>query len=383
MTTSPTLDAFISDEAAIKEMLLRRTGRHARRIVAIIPAYQEAKVIANTIASLQAQTIIPTLILVAANNCTDGTEQVAHEAGATVYLVENNRDKKAGALNRTLEMLDSALDDTDMVLIADADTQLTPDFIEVALQYHRDYTFVGGVGGAFEGRPTTTLIGTLQQMEYYRYLGQIKRFGSEAFVLSGTGCLFLMEALRAVKHARREGVLLPKGESFYDTLSLTEDNEMTLALKVLRYRCMSPEDMRTTTDVMDSVKTLHDQRDRWYLGALWNLRHYGTKMPWRMRATYWRQQAGLLLSTFGMALFLILTIVMFGILHEFTFSWFYLGLTALVTIERLASVWKMGRKARLLVLFGADQLYSMLLTSFFAIALVKCVRGNKGDWIPA
>ena len=50
MTTSPTLDAFISDEAAIKEMLLRRTGRHARRIVAIIPAYQEAKVIANTIA---------------------------------------------------------------------------------------------------------------------------------------------------------------------------------------------------------------------------------------------------------------------------------------------------------------------------------------------
>ncbi len=380
---SSTLDPYITSEEVIHQTLMVRPGRRALRIVAIIPAYQEANVIVQTIASLQAQTVLPSLILVAANNCTDGTEQVACEAGATVYLVEGNRDKKAGALNRTLEMLDPVLDDADMVLVADADTQLTPDFIEVALRYHRDYTFVGGVGGAFEGRPTKTIIGTLQQMEYYRYLGQIKRYGSEAFVLSGTGCLFLMEALRTVKRARQEGELIPLGASFYDTHSLTEDNEMTLALKTLGYRCMSPEDMRTTTDVMDSVKTLHDQRDRWYLGALWNLRHYGTKMPWRMRYVYWRQQAGLLVSALGMVLFVALSIIMVGVLHQFALSWFYLGLTVFVVFERLMSVWKMGLKARLLVLTGVDQLYSMLLTSFFALALIKCLRGNKGDWIPA
>lgn len=352
-------------------------------VAVIIPAHQEALVIANTLAGLRRQTVQPTAVIVAANGCTDGTEEIAHREGALVFLAEPNRQKKAGALNMTLEMLMPALGNEDFVLVADADTQLSDDFIEVALRHHRDRTFVGGVGGAFEGRPTTSIVGTLQQMEYRRYLNQIARFGSRAFVLSGTGCLFSVEALRSVKAARVDGALLPQGDSYYDTQSLTEDNEMTLALLTLGWRCLSPSDMRTTTDVMETWGALRTQRERWYLGAMWNLRLYGRKMPLRMRSVYWRQQFGLLISTLSMILFVAVTAVLVAMqgMTLSSMTYFYLAGTALVLFERVKSIWSMGVKARVLVLTGLDQAYSMFLTSVYAMSLVKCVRGSRGVWV--
>lgn len=372
---------FVASASEIASVISAAEGR---RVIVIIPAYNEAKVIRGTLESLRNQTVQPTAVIVAANNCKDGTEEIAHRDGALVFLAEPNKQKKAGALNLTLEALMPILDDQDFVLVADADTQLSRDFIEVALRYHDTYTFVGGVGGAFEGRPTTTLIGTLQQMEYNRYLNQIERFGSRAFVLSGTGCLFSVAALRAVKQARVEGEKIPQGASYYDVESLTEDNEMTLALLALGWRCLSPKDMRTTTDVMDTAGMLWTQRDRWYLGALWNLRNYGTKMPWRMRYVYWRQQLGLAVSAISASLFLLVTLCLVATrtLEVSTLTMYFLAGTAFVLFERVRSVWGMGLKARMLVLSGADQAYSMYLTAIFASTVVKCLRGNKGDWIP-
>ncbi|MFD0520724.1 glycosyltransferase [Paractinoplanes durhamensis] len=87
-----------------------RTERRQLRVAAVVPAYNEAAAIADTIASLRRQTQRPELIVVVPNNCTDHTAEAATRAGA--YVIEfpgHNPDKKAGAINYALDRLEPYL----------------------------------------------------------------------------------------------------------------------------------------------------------------------------------------------------------------------------------------------------------------------------------
>src|SRR4051812_27195749 len=197
-----------------------------RRLTVLIPAYNEAAGIAATVRTELAQTEPADLVLVVADNCTDDTVELARAAGASTFVTAGNTDRKAGALNQALDALEGSLAEDDAVLVMDADTLLQPDFIEVSTA--RLAGRVGGVGGAFQGRPADTVLGLLQRMEYHRYAREPGRNGDRCAVLTGTGTLFSVRALRAVRAARRDGRQLPAGTGVYDTHSLTEDNELTL-----------------------------------------------------------------------------------------------------------------------------------------------------------
>ncbi|GAA3920082.1 hypothetical protein Aau02nite_30430 [Amorphoplanes auranticolor] len=262
----------------------------------------------------------------------------------------------------------------------DADTTLSPEFLEVA---ERNLTSgVGGVGGTFAGRPCASALGYLQRMEFHRYGQVAKRMGERAFVLTGTGTLFSYGALLDVREQRRTATLLPAGRSFYDTHSLTEDNELTFALQTCGYAVRSPVGMWATTDVMETVGKLVGQRERWYLGALRNIAQYGRLMPFHMRWTYWRQQAGLLLSALVAAFYLVALAVSVMLLGGVDFRWYWTLPSLILLAERVWSVWAMGPRARLYAaLFLPEQLYTLLLTFSYARALVKFVRGDKGAWV--
>ena len=75
------------------------------RVVALIPAHDEAEQIADTIASLRAQTYPVARIVVMADNCSDSTADVATSSGADVYVTTDNKAKKAGALNQGMREL--------------------------------------------------------------------------------------------------------------------------------------------------------------------------------------------------------------------------------------------------------------------------------------
>lgn len=98
-------------------------------ITAIIPAHNEADALPATIASLQAQTVPPTRILVVSDNSTDGTVKVARQLDVEVMETTGNTARKAGALNQAL----TTLDRHGLVLVMDADTALAPRFIETAI----------------------------------------------------------------------------------------------------------------------------------------------------------------------------------------------------------------------------------------------------------
>ncbi|MGZ4402909.1 MAG: glycosyltransferase family 2 protein, partial [Gaiellaceae bacterium] len=241
------------------------------RVVVVIPAHNEEALIGAALESLAAQTRIPDEILVITDHCTDLTARVAAAHGVASRTTILNRDAKAGALNQVLAELLPRLTDNDAVLVMDADTVLSSGFVSEAAWRLRESdgrpSRVGAVGGIFLGHLVHGQLAVIQDNEYVRYARDIGRRRGRADVLTGTGTLFSVRALREVEHARSLGVL-PPATGIYGIDALTEDNELTLAFKHLGYRCVSPKNCISATEMMPTVSRLFYQRLRWQRGAL-------------------------------------------------------------------------------------------------------------------
>ena len=256
------LDTFEWTEADLPR--LRRSAlprshpfRLALLVVALIPAHNEEGQIEAAIESLHRQESPPHLVVVCADNCTDGTAQKAQAMGAFVFETMDNRHKKPGAEPGPRVVLPE-LRDGDAILVMDADSVLAPTFIAEAQRHLGDG--VGGVGGTFTGRSGGGFVGMLQRNEYARYARDVARLKGKVLVLTGTATLFSARTLRHVVRARAEGVLPGGTAQVYDTNVLTEDNELTLALLHLGYGVLSPKGCRLTTEVMESWRDLYRQR---------------------------------------------------------------------------------------------------------------------------
>ena len=104
------------------------------RFIIALPANNEESVIANLIKSLQMQDYEKSLydIYVIADNCTDGTANVARENGAIVYeRFDENKKTKGYALNWFLDIMKDKKDDYDALLVFDADNVVDKNFLNV------------------------------------------------------------------------------------------------------------------------------------------------------------------------------------------------------------------------------------------------------------
>ncbi len=304
-------------------------------MVVLIPAHNEEDRVGSALESLQRQTRTPDRVVVVADNCSDMTTSVAQTKGAEVIETVGNTQKKAGALNQVLATLLPDLHERDLVLVMDADSTLAPRFVEVALTTLRSDDGIGAVGGIFLGEPGAGLLGELQRNEYARYQRQIARRGGDALVLTGTATLHRVDVLRRLTTERGQ---------VYDTSALTEDNEITLAIKSMGLRCVSPPECIVVTEVMPTWRDLWRQRLRWQRGALENLRTYGMT---RVTLPYVAQQAGMAFGVLALWLYLIYTtyIVASG---QFGFHPIWTPLGLIFVAERVVTVWHRGARARLL-----------------------------------
>ena len=259
------------------------------RCTVLIPAHDEEAVLARTLASLAEQTRAPDRVVVIADNCSDATVEIALAHRVEVFETVANTEKKAGALNQQLAVLLPGTELHDVVMVMDADSTLAPEFLEVALDLLEADRELVAVGGLFYGESGGRLIGQFQRNEYARYQRLVARKLDRVFVLTGTGSVIRAYALRAVAEARGPLLPGPVGQ-VYDTLALTEDNELTLALRTLGARMTSPPQCRVTTEIMTRWRDLWRQRLRWHRGALENIGAYGFT---RATALYWGQQLAL------------------------------------------------------------------------------------------
>jgi cellulose synthase/poly-beta-1,6-N-acetylglucosamine synthase-like glycosyltransferase len=262
-------------------------------------------------------------------------------------------------------------------MVMDADSTLAPEFLEVGLGLMEGDRDLVAVGGLFYGEEGGRLVGQFQRNEYTRYQRLVSRKLGRVFVLTGTASLIRAYALRAVAEAR--GPLLPgPAGKVYDTLALTEDNELTLALKTLGARMVSPPQCRVTTEIMTSWRDLWRQRLRWHRGALENIAAYGLT---RATALYWGQQLALAYGVVALQSYLLLMTVSLLAADSFRWSPFWLMIGLIFVVERIVTVWRVGWKGRLLAAPIFPELgYVVFLQACFVTSLVQILLGRKAGW---
>jgi glycosyltransferase involved in cell wall biosynthesis len=171
-------------------------------VVVIVPAHNEAEQLSGTIAALRQQTRIPDEIVVVSDNSTDDTVAVARSLGVTVMTTVNNHARKAGAINQALSRILSARLPDFFILVMDADTELSAQWIETAAR-----ELAGNpravVGGTYLGLPVQSgsdtgiasrvhegLVRQLQINEFERASRlQGRKSRTSIWCLSGTGTM--------------------------------------------------------------------------------------------------------------------------------------------------------------------------------------------------
>ncbi|WP_104171142.1 glycosyltransferase family 2 protein [Cryobacterium sp. M23] len=346
-------------------------------VTVLVPAHNEEASIFATLSSLLAQSHRPERVVVVADNCTDGTVDIARSLGVEIFESRRNTFKKAGALNQILKVLLPGQGDNDLIMVLDADTRLDDGFLEAAVGRFTSDRALMAVGGLFYGEEGSGLLGQFQRNEYIRYSRDIRRRRGHVFVLTGTASLFRPVALRTVAESRGDTIPGASGD-VYDTAALTEDNELTIALKSLGALIISPSECTVVTEVMPTVRTLWVQRLRWQRGALENIGAYGVS-PSTFR--YWAQQLGLGYSVIALSAFLLLVLVTLLAIDSWVWFPFWLGLGLVFIAERVVSVWGGGLRARLLALtLFPELIFDVFLDLVYVKGIIDITLGRQAQW---
>jgi cellulose synthase/poly-beta-1,6-N-acetylglucosamine synthase-like glycosyltransferase len=179
-------------------------------LTVIVPAYNEADSIADTILSLQAQTVQPAEIVVVDDCSSDNTAGVARSLGVTVIHPPANTGSKAGAQNFALARVE-----TKFTMAIDADTTLAPDAIERLLGA-LDAPDVAAACGFVVPRSVRTLWERGRYIEYlfaFSFYKQIQEYYQKPLIASGCFSIYRTETLLA--------------QNGWETRTLAEDMDLT------------------------------------------------------------------------------------------------------------------------------------------------------------
>src|SRR5262245_27716048 len=174
---------------ALVQPLLRRKVRKAEitpDVSLLIPAYNEADVIAAKVASALALDYPPEHleIVVASDGSSDGTAQIAERAGVRVIAYPKNRGKVA-VLNDTVPQLRG-----DIVVFSDASSMLERNALRLLVQSFADPK-VGAVSGVYQVKRRDQAALGRQEDFYWRYETLLKlQEYSIASILGAHGSLY-------------------------------------------------------------------------------------------------------------------------------------------------------------------------------------------------
>ncbi|MQL64654.1 glycosyltransferase [Streptomyces vinaceus] len=254
-------------------LMLLLSGAHARRVrrkgfrwgppvtepvTVLVPAYNEAKCIENTVNSLMASDH-PIEVLVIDDGSTDGTARIVEAMGLpNVRVIRQLNAGKPAALNRGL-----ANARHDIVVMMDGDTVFEPSTVRELVQPFGDPR-VGAVAGNAKVGNKDSLIGAWQHIEY------VMGFNLDRRMYDILRC---MPTIPGAVGAFRKSALEPIGGMSDDTLA--EDTDVTMALHRAGWRVVYAENARAWTEAPETVQQLWSQRYRWSYGtmqAIWKHR---------------------------------------------------------------------------------------------------------------
>jgi len=382
--------------------------RSNARLTVLIAAHNEEQSIGATLDSVLAQERQPDRVVVAADNCTDHTVEIARSKNAStpgdarvaVFETVENTHKKAGALNQAWGMTRA---DTDLYICIDADTVLPPNALgDWANEFDQDDKLAGCsakftmlssqemaglarqglvpiTAGEFPGLTFRERMWCrMQKAEFAKWtdtaLMRDRRWTS---VLAGTACAIRASALSDVVIRRQQ-----RGQEAepWTYSSEVEDFELTYRLRELGYECRVSADVRAYTGAMLTLKTLWAQRLKWQVGTVRDLKSIGVN---RLTVVDWWQQCLGLVSALlrvSWVTLLVLGIALSGHLEMFRFWWIF---PVAFVICDIREAWRIPHRTWADVLMAAvllpQELFAWVRAAWFTWSWVEVLTGRTRD----
>ncbi|WP_374206510.1 bifunctional polysaccharide deacetylase/glycosyltransferase family 2 protein [Streptomyces sp. WAC04114] len=224
----------------------------------LVPAYNEAKCIEQTVRSLVASDH-PIEVLVIDDGSSDGTARIVENLGLPgVRVVRQLNAGKPAALNRGI-----ANAKYDLIVMMDGDTVFEPTTVRELVQPFGDPR-VGAVAGNAKVGNRDSLIGAWQHIEY------VMGFNLDRRMYDVLRC---MPTIPGAVGAFRRSALERVGGMSDDTLA--EDTDITMAMHRDGWHVVYAEKAVAWTEAPESVQQLWSQRYRWSYGtmqAIWKHR---------------------------------------------------------------------------------------------------------------
>ncbi|MDF2580530.1 MULTISPECIES: glycosyltransferase family 2 protein [Microbacterium] len=303
------------------ESVLEQTTVHRSTIGCVIPAYNEEESIADVIEGLLAQTRVPDVIHVIANNTSDNTVKIAagyagpHEVTTElgtqftevfVHDIGKNPDKKVGALNYGYSLVEGY----DYLLGVDGDTIADSRAVEFLESEAVGDSRIGGISAIYsiDDKPIKGTIAKFliagQRTQFAAFNMQNLLRGRNMAVLGGQFSIFSTNALRDAMKANHQSTPWVKD-------SEVEDSLLSLQIKSAGYLTKISPYARANVGGMTTLKGYDAQQVKWTYGAIelmWPGQRGDTKgQPFhpnlRLR---WFENFGMLTNLFVRVAFLIL-----------------------------------------------------------------------------
>jgi cellulose synthase/poly-beta-1,6-N-acetylglucosamine synthase-like glycosyltransferase len=336
-------------------------GAHVlKQLTVIVPAYNERESIADTIRSLQAQTVTPTEIIVVDDYSTDGTGEIALSLGVRVVRPPANTGSKAGAQNFALPRVR-----TPYVMAVDADTTLETDAIEKLLAPFDDGEVVASCGFVIP-RHVRTIWERGRYIEYlfaFTFYKQVQNYYGKPLISSGCFSMYRTDALRA--------------QGGWSTRTLAEDMDLTWSFYQAQQRVTFVPTAVCYPIEPRTFSLMSKQLRRWSHGFVQNVR-----LHWKglLRVPYLRSAVAVATwdAVFASCVYLFL-VPLLALLYRN--PWFLIGYVIdvpAVMVPVLLGAAPRREVGRALLSFPAFMVLRTVNALFFVRAVwSECVRGQR------
>ncbi len=332
----------------------------------IVPVYNEAKVLRESIKSLLKLNYSNYEIIIVNDGSTDNTKQVAQSlvglqdglnSQVRVSLVDKANGGKSRALNAGIQVSKG-----DFILCMDGDSQLSPDTLKYGISHFIDPA-IGAVAGNVKVLNRKKFLTDLQTLEYLEGLNMPR---------SAQSFLKLVNIIPGPIGIFRKKAIQDAG--WYSSDTFAEDADLTLKILAAGWKIYYEPMSISWTEAPDKLNQLLKQRYRWTRGILQSIRkhkkhlinptiNFGNSLVlWSM---FYESLIWPVMNIFA-NLFFIIVALFYGMSNLLVFWWAGLALLDLMTALYCIAVEK--EDVRLIPYAVVYRLFFILL-----IDITKCM----------
>lgn len=341
-------------------------------VTVIAAAYNEEKVIANTVRTVLASDYPDLRMVVVDDGSTDATSQVVADAFAgdpRVKLIRKKNGGKSTALN-----LGIAQAETEIIVCVDADTIFTSDTVRNLVRRFSDPEVVAVAGNVKVGNRSNPLT-IWQSVEYITS----QNFDRRAYAALGA-----VAVVPGAVGAWRRSVVSEAGGYNRDTLA--EDTDLTFRVALMGHKVVTENDALAYTEAPDSLRDLAKQRFRWAFGTLQCLWKYRGHMLRRKHGAFglFVMPAMWIYSIFFQAFSPVVDIAVILSLfsHEFMAVLSYYALFFVIDLVGSALAFRLDREdpRQLFWLFWQRFFYRQFMYYIILKSIAAALRGGLVGW---